>query len=101
MLMLTAYIEVGAVERDAIHAALASVIRATRAEDGCDEHGCYAASRQAGRFVFVGRWRDRAALDRRLATRHMAEWMRVAGRRLKAAGGLVYDIASVTELRRK
>lgn len=101
MLMLTAYIEVGAVERDTIHAALASVIRATRAEEGCEEYGCYEDTLQAGRFVFVERWRDRTALDRHLATPHMAEWMRVAGPRLKAAHGLVYDIASVTELRPK
>ena len=101
MLMLTAYIEIGAADQEAIHAALATVITATRAEDGCEEYGCYEDTQQAGRLVFVERWRDRAALDRHLATPHMAEWMRVAGPRLKTARGLVYDIASVSELRPK
>lgn len=101
MLMLTAYIEVAAADRPAIHAALAVVITATRAEDGCEEYGCYEDTQHAGRFVFVERWRDRAALDGHLTTPHMAEWMRVAGPRLKAAHGLIYDIASVAELRPK
>jgi quinol monooxygenase YgiN len=51
--------------------------------------------------VFVERWRDKAALDRHMATQHMAAWMKVAGPRLMSARGLLYDVASVTELRPK
>jgi len=101
MLLLTAFIEVATTDRDAIRAALAAVIAATRAEDGCDEYGCYEDTQHAGRYVFVERWRDKGALDRHLATPHMAEWMKVAGPRLTSARGLLYDATTVTELRPK
>jgi quinol monooxygenase YgiN len=101
MLLLTAFIEVAPADRDAIHAALGPVIAATRAEDGCEEYGCYEDTGQPGRYVFVERWRDRVALERHLGTPHMAAWMGAAGPRLQSAKGLLYDIASVTELRPK
>src|SRR5579864_7840647 len=99
MLLLTAFIEVAPADRGAIAAALPDVISATRAEEGCEEYGCYEDTRQAGRYVFVERWRDKGALDRHLATPHMAAWMSVAGPRLRSARGLLYDIASATDLR--
>ena len=99
MLLLTAFIEVASGDRDAIHAALADVIASTRAEDGCEDYGCYEDTQQHGRYVFVERWRDRAALDRHVRTPHMAAWMKVAGPRMKSARGVVYDVASSTELR--
>src|SRR6185295_1820705 len=49
MLVLTAFIEVAPADRDAIRAALPAVITATRAEDGCEEYGCYEDTLQAGR----------------------------------------------------
>ena len=101
MFLLTAFIEVEPAEREAIHAALRILIPATRAEAGCEEYGCYEDSLQPGRYVFVERWRDKAALDRHMATQHMAAWMKVAGPRLMSARGLLYDVASVTELRPK
>jgi quinol monooxygenase YgiN len=99
MLLLTAFIEVAPSDRDTIRTALATVIPATRAEDGCEEYGCYEDTQQAGRYVFVERWRDRSALDRHLKTPHMAEWMKVVGPRLGSARGLVYDPVTATELR--
>src|SRR5579864_6496011 len=96
MLLLTAFIEVAPTDRAAIGAALPAVITATRAEDGCEEYGCYEDAQQQGRYVFVERWRDQSALDRHLSTPHMAAWMKVAGPRLKSARGFVYNIASVT-----
>src|SRR5579859_2957179 len=101
MLLLTAFIEVAPADREAIRAALTDVIAATRTEDGCEEYGCYEDTQQAGRFVFVERWRDRGTLDRHLATSHMAAWMKIAGPRLRSARGLLYDCASATELRPK
>jgi quinol monooxygenase YgiN len=49
--------------------------------------------------VFVERWRDKAALDRHLATQHMADWMNAAGPKLKDALGFVYEVSSWTELK--
>ena len=99
MLLLTAFIEVASGDRDAIRAALADVIAATRAEDGCEDYGCYEDTQQRGRYVFIERWRDRAALDRHLGTPHMAAWMKVAGPKMKSARGFIHEIASSTELR--
>jgi quinol monooxygenase YgiN len=99
MLVLTAFIEVGPNDRAPIRAALPAVVAATRAEEGCEEYGCYEDAERPGRFVFVERWRDKAALDRHLATPHMADWMKVAGPKLKAARGFLYDVSSSTELK--
>jgi quinol monooxygenase YgiN len=99
MLLLTAFIEVLPIDRAPIRAALTAVVAATRAEEGCEEYGCYEDAEQPGRFVFVERWRDKAALDRHLATPHMADWMKVAGPKLKAARGLLYAVSSCTELK--
>jgi quinol monooxygenase YgiN len=99
MLLLTAFIEVAAEDRDAIRAALGEVITSTRTEDGCEEYGCYEDTQHRGRYVFVERWRDKAALDRHIRTPHMAAWMKVAGPKMKSARGWVYDVASSTELR--
>ncbi len=101
MLLLTAFIEVAPAERAAIRAALPALIGATRAEDGCVEYGCYEDTAAEGRYVFVERWRDQAALDAHLRTPHMAAWMAVAGPRLKSAQGFVHDIARTAELRPK
>ena len=99
MLVLTAFIEVLPIDRAPIRAALSAVVAATRAEDGCEEYGCYEDTQQPGRFVFVERWRDKAALDRHLGTSHMADWMKVAGPKLTAARGFLYDVSSSTELK--
>jgi quinol monooxygenase YgiN len=101
MILLTAFIEVAPTERATIAAALAKVIPATRAENGCEEYGCYEDTQQQGRYVFIERWRDQAALDRHLGTPHMAAWMSVAGPRMKSALGLLYEGATVKELRPK
>lgn len=99
MLMLTAFIEVAPEDREAIRDALPAVIAATRAEEGCEDYGCYEDTQHVGRYVFIERWRDKAALDRHLGTPHMAGWMGVAGPRMKSARGFLYDVASSTELR--
>src|SRR5215468_9966353 len=98
MLLLTAFIEVDSGDRETIRAALPDVIAATRREDGCEEYGCYEDTQVPGRYVFVERWRDQAALDRHLATPHLAAWMKVAGPRLKKARGILYDADSAKDL---
>jgi quinol monooxygenase YgiN len=101
MLLITAYVEVAPSDRDAIRAALPDVIAGTRREEGCDEYGCYEDTERPGRFVFVERWRDRAALDRHIATPHMAAWMTVLGPRVQTAKGAVHEVSASTELRPK
>lgn len=99
MLLLTAVIEVLPNDREAIHSALVDVIASTRAEEGCEEYGCYEDTQQRGRYVFIERWCDRGALDRHLATAHMARWMEVAGPKLTSARGFIHEVASTSELR--
>jgi quinol monooxygenase YgiN len=99
MLLLTAFIEVAPGDRDAIRPALADVIASTRKEEGCEDYGCYEDTQRPGRYVFVERWRDKAALDRHLGTPHMAAWMKAAGPKMKSARGFIYDVASSTELK--
>jgi len=101
MLLLTAFVEVAPSDRAAIAAALPAVISATRGEQGCEEYGCYEDAQQPGKYVFVERWRDKAALDRHLATPHMAAWMKASGPKFKSARGFLYDVASATELKPK
>jgi quinol monooxygenase YgiN len=99
MLVLTAFVEVAALDREAIEAALPNVIASTRAEEGCEDYGCYEDTQSPGRYVFVERWRDKAALDRHLATPHMATWMAMVGPKMRAARGFLYEVSSSTELK--
>ena len=99
MLLLTAYIEIAPADRHAIRTALATLIPATRSEEGCEEYGCYEDTQQPGRYVFVERWRDRTALDRHFGAPHMAAWMNVAGPKMKSARGFIHEVASSTELK--
>ncbi len=99
MLLLTAFIEVAPADRSAIHAALPAVVAASRRDEGCEEYGCYEDTQHPGRYVFVERWRDQAALDRHLRTPHMATWMKAAGPKMKSAQGFIHEIARTAELR--
>jgi quinol monooxygenase YgiN len=101
MLLLTAFIEIAPGDRDAIRAALPEVVAATRGEDGCEDYGCYEDTQSPGRYVFVERWRDKAALESHLATAHMAAWMKVAGPKMLSARGFLHEVAASTELRPK
>jgi quinol monooxygenase YgiN len=99
MLLLTAFVEIEAQGREAIQAALLEVIASTRAEDGCEEYGCYEDTQSPGRYIFVERWRDKTALERHLATPHMAAWMKVAGPKMRSARGFLHEVSSSTELK--
>ena len=99
MVLLTAFIEVLPKDREAIHSALADVITSTRAEEGCEEYGCYEDTQRPGCYVFVERWRNQGCPDRHLATSHMAAWMSIAGAKMTSARGFLYNVASTTELR--
>src|SRR5215813_2980631 len=99
MLLLTAFIEIDPRDREVLRPALSDVIAATRLEEGCAEYGCYEDTQAPGRYVFVERWRDKAALDRHLATPHMAAWMQAARGVLTSATGTLFDVAGQKSLR--
>jgi quinol monooxygenase YgiN len=59
---------------DAARPAMARVIAATRAEDGCLAYAYAADLLEPGLIHVAERWRDRDALRAHFATAHMAEW---------------------------
>jgi quinol monooxygenase YgiN len=76
------------------HAAMAAMVEASRAEDGCVEYGYAQDVLEPGLIRVTEVWRDRAALDAHFATPHLAAWraqwpgLAISDRRL-----LVYDAA--------
>jgi quinol monooxygenase YgiN len=59
---------------DTARPAMAAMLAASRAEDGCLAYN-YAQDVLDARVIHISeRWRDRAALDAHFRTPHMAEW---------------------------
>jgi quinol monooxygenase YgiN len=53
---------------------MALMIEASHAEDGCEEYAYAHDVFDAGLIHVKERWRDRAALDCHLASKHIAAW---------------------------
>jgi quinol monooxygenase YgiN len=59
---------------DEARGAMAAMIRASRAEDGCLAYGYAEDVLEPGLIHVTERWRDQAALDRHFTTPHLAAW---------------------------
>jgi len=92
MLLLTAYVECGPENRDALRAAAAVLAASTREEAGCIEYNFYENTEEPGRFVFVELWRDNAALEAHFAAPHLADFVRVSAPLLTGRHGTVYEV---------
>lgn len=75
--------------------AMASMVMASRAEDGCEEY-CYAEDVLEPGLIHVKEiWRDQQALDRHFASEHIATWrsawpeLRIGDRNLR-----VYEVGA-------
>ncbi|HEX6375725.1 MAG TPA: putative quinol monooxygenase [Allosphingosinicella sp.] len=79
MIIVNGTVRFGAGEIDRLRDAMARNVAATRAEDGC-EHYAYGVDVSDPNLLHVAeRWRDDAAIERHMATPHMAEFMTEVG----------------------
>src|SRR5262244_4253636 len=53
---------------------MARMVRASRAEDGCERYAYAEDVLDPGLIHVTELWRDQAALDRHMASRHVAGW---------------------------
>lgn len=70
---------------DIIRAALAQLVAATKAEDGCNSYELFESLAIAGTFFTLESWRSQADLDAHMQTDHVAAAFAVAGEHVAAA----------------
>ncbi|SDA31843.1 putative quinol monooxygenase [Sphingomonas sp. NFR15] len=95
MLLIAGTIRLPAENVAAARDAIAAVVTATRAEDGCLEYRFAEDVLDPGLIHITERWRDRAALDAHFGTPHIAAW-RAAGTTLGIGGRALtlYDVGA-------
>ena len=64
---------------DLAHSALAELVAATRAEEGCLAYEAFESAAAPGMFVTVEEWRSQDDLDQHMATPHVARAFEVLG----------------------
>jgi len=74
MLLITGTIRLPADRLDAARPAMAAMITASRAEDGCLAYSYAEDVLEPGLIRVHEQWRDRAALDRHFAAAHIHAW---------------------------
>ena len=98
VILLTAYIECAPADRETLIEAATTCAVATRKEDGCFEYRFYEDTEQPGKFVFVERWRDQAALDVHFSSPHLAIFQEISDPLLTGRRGMIYEVSGGTEL---
>ncbi|MDF0489835.1 putative quinol monooxygenase [Sphingomonas sp. H39-1-10] len=95
MLLIAGTIRLPAENVAAARDAIAAVVTATRAEDGCLEYRFAEDVLDPGLIHITERWRDRAALDAHFGTPHIAAW-RAAGAALGIGGRalMLYEVGA-------
>ncbi len=78
MLIVAGTIEVDPDHRDAMFAAVAPMVEATRAEPGCRAYTFSPDPEDPGLILLFELWDDQAALDAHFASEHLAAWRRRA-----------------------
>lgn len=74
MLLIVGTIRLPAGNLGAARAAMAQMIRASRAEDGCLDYSYAEDVLEPGLIRVAERWRDRSCLERHFASAHIAQW---------------------------
>lgn len=74
MILLLGTIRIAKGKLADIRPAMAKMIAASRAEDGCLAYSYSLDVLDDGLIHVIEKWRDRAALDRHFATTHLSEW---------------------------
>ncbi len=78
-ILVTGIIDLDPAKRDDAIAAVAKVMDATRAEDGCVTYTFSADVSDPGRFWLQEQWRDQASIDAHMNQPHLAELMAAMG----------------------
>ncbi len=74
MIQINGTIKLGREIDAATQKAMVTMVRASRAEDGCLDYTFARDLADPNVMVIFERWRDRAALDAHAGSSHMAEW---------------------------
>lgn len=77
MILIVGTVRLPADATERARPAMAAMLTASRAEDGCLTYAYAQDVLDPGLIHVVERWRDRAALDAHLRTAHMADWRAV------------------------
>jgi quinol monooxygenase YgiN len=97
MLIVSAKITTAPGKRDAFVQAAQPCIAATRREDGCFLYELYASTEHPDKLMYFERWTSRDALDRHLASPHMAEFAAVKKEQNLQIGDSEIGIHTVSE----
>lgn len=81
----------GAGKLGGLHAALATNIRATRAEDGCLGYNYGVDILDPDLLIVSEQWRDQAAIDSHMAAPHMAAMLGAIGPSIEAVSIKAYE----------
>jgi quinol monooxygenase YgiN len=93
MLLIAGTVRVAPEQMPATRAALAPVLAATRAEEGCLSYAFAEDVLDPGLLHVSERWRDQAALDAHVASPHVAVWRAAAaGLGVRERALMVYEV---------
>jgi len=74
MLLIVGTIRLPPENLETARPAMARMVAASRAEDGCEEYSYAEDVLDPGLIHVTEMWRDQAALDRHFASEHIAKW---------------------------
>ncbi len=95
MILITGTVEIPADSREAFIAAVTRHVTLSREEAGCISHGFFEDVMAPGRFTFVERWRDVAAVQTHFAKDYSREIVGVLrALATKSTGVEIHEVAS-------
>jgi quinol monooxygenase YgiN len=93
VLILTAFLECGPADRDALIAAANTCVVETNKEAGCLEYRVYEDTAAPGKFVILERWTDQQSLDAHGRTAHLASFREAMTELVTQRDIKLYDVA--------
>lgn len=98
MIVVTGYLTLDPGQIDAAHAAVATVVAATRAEPGNIDYRFSVDMDDPARLNVVEQWEDDAAIDLHMASAHMADFMGVILGMVTGAEIIRHDVSASSKL---
>jgi quinol monooxygenase YgiN len=78
MILITAKVAVTPNDRQAFCDVAETQVRNSRSEEGCLDYGYFEDAMAPGKFIFLERWKDQAALDFHFAQSYCLDFMKSA-----------------------